>query len=65
MCIWMRLLLDGESSAETCQYERMQILGIRHPLPPTTTDSEVAASECMILPDLHTAHLGHWWYIWY
>jgi len=30
-------------SSQMCQYERMQILGIRHPLPPTTTDTESAA----------------------
>jgi len=42
-CTWMWLLLDGGSSSEMCQYERMQILGIRHPLPPTTSDAELGA----------------------
>jgi len=37
ICLW----LDGGSGGlQMCQYERMQILGIRHPLPLTTLDAK-------------------------
>jgi len=39
--------LDGGSSTQMCQYERMQILGIRHPLPVTASDTESAAGLCV------------------
>jgi len=37
------LITVGEGgSSQTCHYERMQILGIRHPLPPTARDVDTA-----------------------
>ena len=42
MCLW----LDGATGS---QYERMQILGIRHPLPPTAPDTDSAAGSSQSL----------------
>jgi len=67
--VLMLLCPDEGSSSDACQYEQMQILGIRHPLPPTTTsdtESSVAPGWLLVVTQPSVLYMLYWMCVtWY